>query len=174
MFGADVPLKSFAAILGSALIATGASAANPEPVTVEVQFVAPITITENNALQYGLLDVNLALAETVIIAPDGTVTDGGNNVLGGSQAAADLTVVATAGLAINILVDNIVANTGYTLATFICDYNGGADLACDGAGLDIASAVVSAAVRVGATLTGDGAAAVGTQNGSFDVTVIYQ
>ncbi len=171
-------LKKFAALLGSILIglifATSASAANPEPVTVEVEFVDPITIVENNALQFGLLDVNLGGAEVVIIAPDGGLTDAGSNVLGGTQAAADLTVAAQAGLPINILVDNISANTGYTLATFICDYDGGADLACDGTGLNVASSVASAALRVGVTLSGTGGALVGTFNGSFDVTVIYQ
>ncbi len=72
-------MKSFLATLGSTLIgrifATRANAVNPEPVTVEVEFVDPITITTNNALQFGLLDVNLANLETVVIAPDSSVTD---------------------------------------------------------------------------------------------------
>ena len=60
MFKTNIWMKSFVPILGSTLIglmlATGAAAENPEPVTVEVIFVDPITITEVNALQYGLLD----------------------------------------------------------------------------------------------------------------------
>ena len=170
-------MKKFAALLGSVLIglifATSAGAANPEPVTVEVEFVDPITITETNALQFGLLDVSLGVA-LVIIDPDGTLTDAGSNVLGGTQAAAALTVVGTAGLPINILVDNIVPNTGYTLGTFVCNYNGGSDTGCQGAGLDVASSASSAPLLVGATLTGIGGAGVGASNGSFDVTVIYQ
>ena len=171
-------MKKFAALLGSVLIglmlATSAWALNPEPVTVEVEFVDPITITETNALQFGLLDVGLGGAEVVIIAPDGGLTDLASNVLGGTQAAAALTVAATAGLPINILVDNILPNTGYTLGTVICDYDGGADLACDGTGLNVASSVASAVLRVGVTLFGTGGAGAGTFNGSFDVTVIYQ
>jgi hypothetical protein len=40
---------------------TVADAANPESVTVDMSFLDPITITENNPLQFGLLDVNLGL-----------------------------------------------------------------------------------------------------------------
>ncbi len=172
-------MKKFAALLGSILIglmlATSAWAANPEPVIIEVEFVAPVTITENNALQYGLLDANMVSPQLVTITPAGVVTDASSNVLGGSQAAANLTVDATASQAINILVDNISSGAGYTMGAFRCDYNGASESSCDGTGLDIASSLGSAVVRVGATLTGIVAgASVGTFNGSFDVTVSYQ
>ncbi len=177
MFETNNWMKSFVAILGSTLIglmlATGAAAENPEPVTVEVTFVDPITITEVNALQYGLLDQLLDADETVVIAPDSSVFDSNGRVVGGTQAAADLTVTATESTTITILVDNIVNGTGYTLATFICDYNAGPDTACDGAGFDVAS-IASATLRVGVTLTGNGSAVAGVANGRFDVTVSYQ
>lgn len=156
------------------LVMGSAGAANPEPVTAEVEFVDPITITETNALQFGLLDQNLASAETVIIAPGGTVTDAGGNVQGGTQAAANLTVTSTAAQSVTILVDNIVNGVGYALSSFQCDYNtGAASGACDGSGLTATSAA-SAALLIGATLTGDGLSAPGAANGSFDVTVTYQ
>ena len=177
MFKTNNWMKSFVAILGSTLVglmlAADAAAENPEPVTVEVTFVDPITITEVSALQYGLLDQLLAGAETVVIAPDSSLTDLSGRVVGGTQAAADLTVTATELTTINILVDNIVNGTGYTLATFMCDYNTGADTACDGAGFNVTS-IASATLRVGVTLTGDGLAVAGEANGSFDVTVSYQ
>ena len=170
-------MKGFLAIIGSALfglmLATVADAANPEQVPVAVEFVDPITITENNALQYGLLDQNLNGGEMVIIAPDGAVTDAFSRVVGGTQAAADLTVDATAARSITILVDNITNNTGYTLGTFMCNYDGAAsDSACDGAGYG-ETTIGSATLLVGATLTGDGNAIVGVFNGNFDVTVTY-
>ncbi len=87
----DIWMKSFPVILGSTLVglilATGAGAANPEPVAVGVEFVDPVTISENNALQFGLLDQNLAVAEDVVIAPDSSVTDAASRVLGGTHAA---------------------------------------------------------------------------------------
>ena len=169
-------MKRFLVILGFTLsgvmLATGVDAANPESVTVEVEFVDPITITEVSALQFGLLDQNLNL-DTIVIAPDNALTDAGGIVLGGPPRSADLTVTATAGQTITIFVDNIVANTGYTLGTFICDYDGGAATACDIGGFT-PIAVASATLRVGVTLTGTNLAVPGVFNGSFDVTVSYQ
>ncbi len=155
------------------LVMGTAGAANPESVTAEVEFVDPITVTENNALQYGLLDRNLASLETVIIGTNGTVTDAAGRVQGGTQAAANLTVTATAAESITILVDNIVNGTGYALSGFTCDYNtAAASGACGGGGLSATSAA-TATLLIGATLTGDGLSAVGAANGSFDVTVTY-
>jgi hypothetical protein len=171
-------MKRFAVIAGSALmgltLASGANAANPEPVVAEVTFVAAVTITEQNALQYGLLDEALANLETVVIDPDGTVTDAGSNVVGGTQAAADMEVTATTGQAITITIGSITSNTGYTLGSFMCNYNAaGVDSACDGGGYSETS-VATGELLIGATLTGDGTAGPGTFNGSFNVTVAYQ
>ena len=171
-------MKGLIAVTGSAVlgltIATVAIAANPEQVPVEVEFVDPITITENESLRFGLLDVNMANLETVIIAPDDAVTDAGSNVLGGTQGAADLTVTATAGKPITILVDNVSAATGYSLGTWMCNYDGaGSDSGCDGAGYGETSAA-SATLLIGVTLTGNGSAVVGADNSTFDVTINYQ
>lgn len=170
--------KGFLACIGSAIaglmLTTSAFAANPEQVDVEVTFVAAITVAEVNSLKFGLLDVAMGSLEEVVIDPDDTVTDNDTNVIGGVQEAADLTITATATAPINILIDNVSTGTGYSLTNWTCDYEGGADVACDGAGMDIASAVASGALRVGVTLLGDGSAAAGNQDGSFDVTVTYQ
>lgn len=167
------------AVAGSALlglsIATVARAANPEPVVVEVEWVAAITIAETNALQFGLLDVAMADTETVVIATDNTVTDANSNVTGGTQAAATFNTTAAPSKGINILVDNIGNGTYYTLGSFTCDYNGGSSGACDGGGLNETSVSGSIQVRVGATLTKNATPAVaGADNGSFDLTITYQ
>jgi hypothetical protein len=170
--------RSFLAVVGCALagflFAGSTSAANPEPVVAEVEWVAPVTITETNALQYGLLDVNMLNLQTVVIAPDGAVTDANSNVVAGTQAAAALTVSAEAGKTIDIEVDTIVDGTGYSLINFQCNYNGAVgDSGCSG-GSYAETAVLSATLLVGATLEGDGAALAGFANGSFNVTVTYQ
>jgi Domain of unknown function (DUF4402) len=169
--------RIWATVSGAVLVGVvgaAAYAANPEQVTVEVEFVAPITISGTTALQFGLVDVSIGATETIIIAPDSSVTDAASRLLNNSQAAAEMTVGATAGEAINILVDNVNEGAGYTLDTFLCDYNGsGVPAACDGAGLN-ATAAGSALLTIGATLHGTGTAAVGVQNGTFDVTVAYQ
>ena len=169
-------LRRCAAIVGSALmglmLASGANALNPEPVVAQVTFANPITITEVNSLQWGTLDHNLNL-ETIIIAPNSTVTGTGTAfVIGATPAAANLTVGATPG-GITILVDTIVSGAGYALSAFLCDYNGGTVTPCDGAGYSETSAT-SVVLLVGATLTGNGNAVVGTDNITFDVTVTYQ
>jgi hypothetical protein len=173
------------AILGSTLLglmpAFVADAANPESVTVDMTFLDPVTITENNPLQFGLLDVNMANNQKVTIAPDGSVTDTQNNVFGGTQAAANLTVTATASQSITILVDNVSTATGYVLETWRCHYDtAGPDSDCDGSGYtetSVASATLtigSATLTIGATLKANGNAVVGTDNSTFDVTVTYQ
>jgi len=174
----NVCMKGVVAILGSALLglmpAIVADAANPESVTVDMTFLDPVTITENNPLQFGLLDVNMGNNQKVIIAPDDSVTDTQNNVFGGTQAAADLTVTATASESITILVDNVSTATGYVLERFKCNYNAaGSDSTCDGGGYSETS-VASATLLIGVTLKGNGNAVVGTDNSTFDVTVTYQ
>ena len=165
------------AILGPALIGlmlvTGADAANPEPVTVGMDFVDPITITEVSALRYGILDQTLN-TETIIIAPNSGVSGTGTGlILGGTRAAANLTVTATASQTISILVDNPLPGAGYGLGTFMCKYGAGSDTACDGSGYSETSAA-SVTLLIGATLTGDNTAVAGNADGSFDVTVTYQ
>ena len=141
----------------------------------EVEFVDLITVTEVNPLQFGLLDQALASPETVIISPDAppTVTDGAGRVLGGTQAAADLTITATLGQTLSIQVSNIVNGTGYALGSFMCSYNDGTNTACQAAP-HTPTSIASATLLIGATLTGDDAAVPGVANGSFDVTVTYQ
>ncbi len=169
-------MKGLLAILGPALIGlmlvTGADANNPEPVTVSMDFVDPITITEIGSLRYGVLDQVLN-TETIIIAPDSTVSGTGTGlILGGTQAAANLTVTASASLTLTILIDTIVDGTGYALSAFMCNYDTDAsDTACNSY---TPTAVGSATLLIGATLTGNNLATPGAANGSFNVTVAYQ
>ena len=144
--------------------------ANPVTTPVQVTFVDPIAISEVNALQFGLVDQNLANLESVTVATDSSVTDPADR---GPQAAGSLIVTASPGQAIVIRIDEIVAGAGYSLADFRCNYNAGSDTACDGAGYS-ETTVASAALRVGVTLTGDGTDVAGAAAGSFDVTITYQ
>jgi hypothetical protein len=125
----------------------------------------------SNALQYGILDQTLN-TETIIIAPNSSVSGTGTAlILGGTQAAANLTVTATASQTLTILVDSIVNGTGYALSAFVCNYNSGTDTACNSY---TPTSVASATLLIGATLTGDNLAVAGAADGSFNVTVAYQ
>jgi hypothetical protein len=167
---------------GSALmglmLAVAANAANPEQVDVEVEFVAAVVIAMTNPLQFGLLDEAMANTETVVIAPNGGVTDANNNVVGGTQAQATLNVTAAASKAITILVDNVQlpATPGYALGTWRCNYDrvgGGTDGDCGGLGMSETSGSGIKELEVGATLTGDGTAVAGVEDATFDVTITY-
>ena len=170
-------MKSILAILGAAVMglmpATIVDAANPEPVTVDMTFMDPITITEINKLEFGLLDVNMANLERVRVRPNGNVVDFDNNILGGTQAAADLTITAQAGSTINIDAGNAGSATGYTLRRFRCRYNGATSDSNCNAGYT-ATAVASATLLVGGDVRGNGNAVVGADDTTFDVTITYQ
>ncbi len=173
-------VRSWLAVFGSALIglipAIVADAANPEPVTVDMTFLDPVTITENESLRFGLLDVNMANLETVVIAPNDGLTDAGGNVLGGTQAAADLTVAASASQSITISVGNVSTATNYELGTWRCNYNAaGSDSDCFGGYSETTPAAsTTATLLIGVTLTGNGTGTAGADNSTFDVTVTSQ
>ena len=171
----NIRMKKFLAILGSALIGlmfANVSYATGQVVTAEVTFAGPISITPVNELQFGIIDEALNL-ETIIIATDNGVSGTGTGLMiSGTPLAADMTIAATAGPTISILVDNPSPGTGYTLTAFRCKYGAGADTACDPA--YTATAGSSTTLKIGATLTGTGAATAGNADGTFDLTIVYQ
>jgi hypothetical protein len=144
-----------------------------ELVEASVTFVEPAGIGAVNDLQFGSLDRKLTDQERVTVAPDSTVTDPADRVVGGSQSAASLNVTTSPGQAITILVDAVDSGGGYSLADFRCNYNAGGDTACDGPGFSETS-VASGTLLVGVTLIGKGNAVAGAADGSFDVTISYQ
>jgi len=171
----DIWMKKFLAILGSALMGmmlANVSYATLEVATAEVTFASPISITPVNQLQFGVIDEALNLETIIIATNDGVSGTGTGLILGGTQLAADMTIAAEAGLTISILVDNPLPGTGYTLGTFRCKYGAGADTACDPAYTE--TALASATLKIGATLTGTNSASAGNADGTFDVTIIYQ
>jgi len=178
----NVWVKGLLATMGSAflglMLATVASAANPEQVPVEVEWIAPVAVAEDNPLQFGLLDVAMVTNETVTIDTDDSYSEStANTVVGGTQAAAQVTVTVANSTPISILVDNVAAATYYTLGTWLCSYESAADVACDVA-YDVTSSATSSTgdvVEIGATLTKNAVAATAvTDDTTFDVTVIYQ
>jgi len=160
------------------MLTSGVANAATEPVTAFVEFIAPITLTENTPLSFGRLSTLMVGTDTVTINTDDTYTQNApTNVAGGIQTAADLTVTATAGQAIDIEIQNVSTPAGvYTLGSWTCRYASGADGACNpGApmGIPAGSVVASTNIEIGATLTA-AAVVAGVQNGSFDVVVLYQ
>ncbi len=158
--------------LFSLLIISNFTFAASKNIEAQVEFVAPVELVENNGLQFGMISTELSNMETVIIGTDNAVTDSNGRVVGGTQLAAKLTVSATSSKSINIVVNNVAANSGYSLDSFQCSYNGGATKVCDGAGTNEVAAN-SATLEIGARLVGDGNSNTGIYNGSFDVLIAY-
>ena len=171
-------MKRFLAVLGSSLVglmlAIGAFAANPEPVVVGVEFAAPITISETSNLEFGLVDNGMLALETIVIAVDGGLTDAAGRLVGAlPRTAANFNTQAPAGKSITVSVTTPLAGLHYTLGTWRCDYNGADEGDCV-AGISVTSVGgPGIVVRVGVTLIGAGGAAEVVDDGSFDLTIIY-
>ena len=171
-------MKKFLAVLGCSLIglmlSTVTYADNPEPVVVGVEFVAPITITETSNLEFGLVDNGMLAAEEIIIAVGSGTTDLSSRLVGALQrTAANFDTQAPAGKSITVSVTTPLAGTHYTLGTWRCDYNGASEGDCV-TGISVTSVGgAGIVVRVGVTLTGLGGAAEVVDDGSFDLTIIY-
>lgn len=143
-------------------------------VDVKVSFIAPTGIGEINGLQLGTPYSELADNHRLIVST--TETMGGTKTgkaLPGTKTAASLNVRAAPGQPITILVDDVVATDGYSLADFRCNYNAGDEQPCDGTGYS-EIAVADGTLMVGATLFADGKAVTAHFDGSFAVTISYQ
>ena len=139
---------------------------------VDLEFVEPITLTETNALQFGLVSTDAENTNILSINSAGDVGGLSSLFIGGVQAAAAITVTASNLNTLEIIINNIVNGQGYTLGTFVCDYNGGGESGCSSA-MNVSS-VASGVLLIGATLTADGTDVAGTANGSFDIVITYQ
>ena len=176
-------MKRFAAIAGSALMglmfATSANAANPEVVTVDVTWIAPIAIAPVSNLRFGLLDVGMAENDTVTINTTGGYSESvANTVVGGTIAPAELTITVANSTPISILVDTIGTGTYYTIGTINCRYEGAADVRCDSA-YNVTSSGSSGTgdtLEIGAILTKNATipALAGDDDTTFEVTVTFQ
>ncbi len=173
----NILMKRFLAILGSTLVGlmlATAAYATVESVTAEVTFAGPISFAPVNQLQFGVIDEVLNLEDITIDTADGTSGSGLSLILGGTQLAADLTITATAGPTLSILVDAILPGAGYTLTLFRCKYAAEGEAACDVGGYTATAVGASATLKIGATLTGDNTATAGNADGTFDLTIVYQ
>ncbi len=170
-------MRKSLAILGSAVMGTMLATtayATVESVTAEVTFAGPISFSPVNQLQFGVIDEALNLEVITINTADGVSGDGVPLMIQGTPLAADLTITATAGPTLSILVDAIVPGAGYGLTLFRCKYAAEGEAACDVGGYTATAVGASATLKIGATLTGDNTATAGNADGSFDVTVTYQ
>lgn len=165
-----------AAVAGSAVVASGASALT-STFTVAIEFFDPFTIVETTPADFGRLISGVAT--TYVMDTTGTITPGpGGSSTGGAPAAGAYTIADSAGTAaVDVVVDNPVANGGVSITAFDCDWNGGATTDAS------ATCTINAAANPGAggqvllvgfTINVDGTqASLDLANPSFDVSVNY-
>lgn len=161
-------------IVATLLLSAQLYAANPEPVAVEVEFVTPITITEDNTLKFGLISTAIVNTNVVTVAFDDTVTDATSRVVGGVQEAGQVTIGAGAGQAATVDVSETGTSTSYDLTAFSCSYDSGGtpqDGDC-GAGLSVTT-VASAVTLIGSTLTANASPPAGTDDTILEITMTY-
>jgi len=149
--------------------------ANPEPVVVEVEFVTPITIVEDNTLKFGLISTAIVNTNVITIATNDGVTDATSRVVGGTQEAGQVTIGANVGTAATLTVAETPAtSTSYDLTAFDCSYDsGGTPVNGDcGAGLAVTT-VASAVTLIGATLTANASPPAGSDDTTIEITMTY-
>lgn len=145
-----------------------------EVIEARVTFVDPTGVGAETALQIGAPYQTLADLERVTVMPEDAM--GGSKTAAtqpGAKTPASLNVRATPGQPITILVDDIVAADGFSLADFRCNYNAGSEVPCDGSGYSEIT-VVNGTLLVGATLIAEGNGLSGGADSSFAVTISYQ
>lgn len=167
--------------ISSIALATSATIVNAatENTEASVEIVSPISITENNAMDFGFFAAPTSNQNVITLGTDDSRTKTGTGdgafVAGGSIQAADYDISASSGATINLSVNNInasVGGTGLTLNGFTGSYNGGADGDLD-AGYSVASAGNSINLKVGADMTVQTTAS-GSNTFTYDLNVDYQ
>lgn len=152
------------AIAAAALVSTGAQAATVQA-DAQVQIIAPITLTEGAALNFGIVAPG-AGAGTVTIgtgSDTATCSAGLTCVSGGSRGGFDL--VAANGYSVDITVDPTTSLSGAGAPMTVTLNSGAATIVANGA---IQTFYVGGVLAVGA------AQAAGTYTGTYDVSAEYQ
>ncbi len=137
------------------MVAGVAQAANPEPFDITIKLYTPITIVEDQALQFG--NYYTGSAQTPTIAP----ADGG---------AAQFTVSGSSGESVTCSIGNITDMTNGTDTITLGTFTYGGDLASNGIGT-LSSGTLAA--RIGATATIEADDTDGAYTGSAEMTVVY-
>lgn len=159
------------AVAAAALLFSADAMAATQTVTSNIAFDTPLTISQNQAINFGTVAAGVAATYTISTA--GAVTTTGGNWLYGTKTAGNLTIAGSSNDTVSISVGSFTASNGVTPANPTCSYGGGAATSCT-------SAITGAAPGTGKTLLlgidaqVDGTQAAGTTaTPSVVVTVIY-
>lgn len=165
------------ALVSGSAAAAGSAHALTTTFTVAVEFFDPFIITETVPASFGRLISGVATTY-VLETTDNLISGAGGSPTGGTPAAGRYTISdSSTGGAIDIVVDNPVANGGVTINSFDCLWNAGA-AADNGVNCNF-NALPNPTIDGQVLVVGFDIAVDGTQNTldvanpTFDVTVTY-
>ncbi len=160
-------------LIGSVAVCGGAYAAT-QSVTANMSFDSVLTLNKTQDINFGV--VAALTGGTYVISTAGAVTpSNGGVVVGGTPAAASITVTGSATQTVAINTQSYSANNGVTPSAATCNYGGTAIANCDAGDTGLAAPGAGGrTLTVGVTATVDGTQAAGsTAAPTFDVVVIY-
>ena len=160
-------------VLAASTFAFSSAHADTFSQSATVEFVSPITVTENTQLNFGTVETGAGAGTTLILDTAGAITGTASaNYISGA-AAGDFSVNAQ-GSTISIEVNNFGANT-VTLSTPTCSYDGAGAAGCDTTITGLATDGTDKTLLIGATLTLAGSEGAGsTYSPTFDIVVNYE
>lgn len=143
-----------------------------QSVTANISFDATLAIIKGNDINFGMVEAGKA--GTYVISPTGEVeADDGGVYIGGTTQAGSLTITGSTTQAIDIAVNNYVADAGATPSAATCAYNSGSPAPCPLTSQ--AAPGDGKPLLVGVSLAVDGTQTAGTSAApSFEVVVNYQ
>lgn len=168
--------KNILAAAAVAAMAMGSQSAMAQTATATAELIAPISVTTGNDLEFGSVVRPTSGSVTVILntanALSGTALRSGTG-----QTAATLTTAGSGALAYTPTITYVTAGTaGVTAGTFVgkCGANAEASFVSGGALASCALVSTADTIKIGATLTVQPTATLGSATaGTFTVTVAY-
>jgi hypothetical protein len=165
--------------LGAAIFVSSLAfaAATTKTVTANVKFLTPLSITLNNAANFGILSTGTATSYSVntygFLSKTGGANGTGTIIDSSSQAAASLTIIGSSAQTIKIDAVNAQPGNGVVASNFKCRYDIGSAADCSTL-VSMAAPSTGTPLFVGLTITTTGAETDGaTAAPSFDIAVTY-
>lgn len=142
-----------------------------QSVTANIAFDTGLTLTKNADINFGTVEA--LVAETYTITSAGVVTAlGAGQILYGTPAAGDISIVGSTTQTIDISVGSYTANNGVTPQNATCNYNAAGAGTCALSG--VAAPAAGKTLLLGVQAVVDGTQAAGSSAApTFVITVVY-
>lgn len=154
----------------------GVAFATTQSMTADVEFVAPIVLSNPVNLDFGQISTSSSPGDTFAVDTAGSMTASTPADALGGHAVGSVDVAATNLSVLDITIDTIttVNSAVFGLTLPVCSYAGGGEAACGAAdGFQGTATAGTDTMNIGMTLTTGAAPAAGTYTETFNVNVVY-